>query len=302
MQSYTPSPSHVKPGPGKPAPGKIAPSSDAKRKQRRYRIGVAALLVLVLAIWYFRPNAQAAKVRQLQSDLFAASSQLTADQKKQKFEALRAESEKLSPADRKEVRKDMEKQFQTKMNSEAVQYLAMSPAERRKVIDAKIAKEQTMQQKRPANPPGGNAAAQSKELMEQMQKLQAGTNPPAAPTKPVASGQKEKVGQWEAEVFTWAGGAMSARYWVAKDFPNSAAILAALGKATNGGLSGMTKGIAPGVTDFPGMVVKTEMKMAGKTITSTVLSAEEKAVDAKEVEVPADYKETPVSFAPPPAK
>ena len=159
MQSYTPSPSHVKPGLGKPAPGKIAPSSDAKRKQRRYRIGVAALLVLVLAIWYFRPNAQAAKVRQLQNDLFAASSQLTADQKKQKFDALRAESEKLSPADRKEVRKDMEKQFQTKMNSEAVQYLAMSPAERRKVIDAKIAKEQTMQQKRPANPPGGNAQA-----------------------------------------------------------------------------------------------------------------------------------------------
>ena len=53
----------------------------------------------------------------------------------------------------------MEKQFQTKMNSEAVQYLAMSAAERRKVIDSKIAKEQSMQQKRPAPAPGGNAQA-----------------------------------------------------------------------------------------------------------------------------------------------
>ncbi len=155
MQSYTPSCTHVKPVPGKTAPGKIAPAADTKRKQRRYRIGVALLLVLVLAIWYFRPNAQVAKVRQLQNELFGASSQLSADEKKQKFEALRAESEKLSPADRKEVRKEMDKHFQSKMNAEAVQYLAMSPAERRKVVDAKLAKEQAMQQKRPTTPPQG---------------------------------------------------------------------------------------------------------------------------------------------------
>ncbi len=150
------------------------------------------------------------------------------------------------------------------------------------------------------------SAEQTKAMIEQMRALQEAAGPAAtAPAKLVATGQKEKVEQWDTEVFTWSNGTMSARYWIAKDFPNYAAIMAAMEKATNGGLAGMTKGIAPSGSDFPGMAVKTEVKMMGKTITSTVVSADEKAVDAKEVTVPADYKEmaTPaLNFTPPPAK
>ena len=137
-----------------------AQAADAKQKQRRTRIAIATALGLILAIWYFWPNAQAAKVRRLQNELFGASaSSLSPEDRKQKSEALRAETEKLSSADRKEVRKDMEKQFQNKMNNEAVQYLAMSPADRRKFIDGKLAKEKAAQQKRPAGAPGGAVPA-----------------------------------------------------------------------------------------------------------------------------------------------
>ena len=133
-------------------------------------------------------------------------------------------------------------------------------------------------------------AAQGKALMEQMQKTQGAGGPPP---KPVATGQKEKVEQWDAEIFTWSGGSLSVRYWVAKDFPNAAAIQAAMDKAQMGGLGALSKSLLPANSDFPGMVVKTEMKTKGKTITSTIVSVKEEAVDAKEFEAPADYKELP---------
>ena len=134
------------------------------------------------------------------------------------------------------------------------------------------------------------SAEQGKALMEQMQKTQgiAGT-----PPKPVATGQRESVNQWTAEIFTWSSGSLAVRYWVAKDFPNSAAIQTAMDKARAGGLGALNKNLLPANSDFPGMVVKTEMKTKGKVVTSTIVSVKEEPVDAKQFEIPADYKELP---------
>ncbi len=134
------------------------------------------------------------------------------------------------------------------------------------------------------------SAEQGKALMEQMQKS-AGTSGPSP--KPVATGQKENVDQWPAEIFTWSSGALAVRYWVAKDFPNAAAIQSAMDKARAGGLGALNKNLLPSNSDFPGMVVKTEMKTKGKIITSTILSVKEEPVDARQFEIPADYKELP---------
>ena len=134
------------------------------------------------------------------------------------------------------------------------------------------------------------SAAQGKALMEQMRKTEGAGGVRA---KPVATGQKEKVEQWDAEIFTWSGGSLTVRYWVARDFPNAAAIQAAMDKANAGGLGALSKSLLPPTSEFPGMVVKTEMKMKQKTIVSTIVSVKEEAVDAKEFEVPADYKELP---------
>ena len=139
------------------------------------------------------------------------------------------------------------------------------------------------------------SAEQGKALMERMQKSEGAT-----PSKPVATGKKENVDQWAAEIFTWSNGSLSVKYWVAKDFPNAAAIQAAMDKARAGGLGAMNKSMLPANSEFPGMVVKTEMKTKGKTVTSTIVSVKEEPVDAKQFEIPADYKELPTPAFPPP--
>ncbi len=142
------------------------------------------------------------------------------------------------------------------------------------------------------------SAEQGKALMERMQKSAAAT-----PSKPVATGKKENVDQWAAEIFTWSNGSLSVKYWVAKDFPNAAAIQSAMDKARAGGLGAMNKSMLPANSEFPGMVVKTEMKMKEKTVTSTIVSVKEEVVDTKQFEIPADYKELPTpAFDAPAAK
>ena len=110
------------------------------------------------------------------------------------------------------------------------------------------------------------------------------------PAKPVATGQKEKVGEWDAEIYTWEGTMAKGRFWVAKDFPKFAEISAMqdkLGKLVGGAVSGM----APQATDFDGMVVKSEMTIMGKSVNSQLISAKEETVDPSEFVPPADYKE-----------
>jgi len=131
----------------KSAPGKASPSVDAKKK-RRFKIGAALLMVLVVAAWFFWPSSQVAAVRQMQAELFSADpSAMSPEERKEKFAALRAEQEKLSDEERNALRKEMGKLFQKKRNAEAAKYLAMAPADRRKLIDERIVKEQARQQK-----------------------------------------------------------------------------------------------------------------------------------------------------------
>ena len=142
------------------------------------------------------------------------------------------------------------------------------------------------------------SAEQGKALLQKMQKT-AGTS--GTPAKPVNTGQKENVDQWPAEIFTWSSGTLAVRYWVARDFPNAAAIQTAMDKARAGGLGALNKNLLPSNSDFPGMVVKTEMKTKGKVVTSTILSVKEEPVDAKQFEIPADYKELPTPTVETPA-
>jgi hypothetical protein len=91
----------------------------------------------------------------MQQDLFSQRDQMSPEERKEKFAALRAEQDKLSDEERKELRKDMRGVFQKKMNADAVKYLAMAPAERRKLIDDRLAREQARQQKGVQGGPGG---------------------------------------------------------------------------------------------------------------------------------------------------
>lgn len=118
---------------------------------------------------------------------------------------------------------------------------------------------------------------------------------PAA--KPVATGQKEKIGDWEAEIYTWEGQLGKGRFWVAKGFPKFAEINAIndkLGKAMGNAMAGL----APQASDFDGMVVKSDMTMMGKNMVTQLISAKEQEVDAKEFAAPDGYTEMKMPMAP----
>lgn len=127
---------------------------------------------------------------------------------------------------------------------------------------------------------------QTKAMMEQLQKFRS-----SEPAKLTPTGKKEKIGDYDCEIFTAGLGALTATYWVAKDFPNYQNVLAQLDKFQSGTISAMGKGLLPEIKDFPGMTMKTEIILNGKKVTTTVQSVKEDNVDPKVFDIPAGYKE-----------
>jgi hypothetical protein len=140
--------------------------------------------------------------------------------------------------------------------------------------------------------------AQTKAMVEQLQK----TRPNAGPGKLEPTGKKEKIGEYECEVFTTNLGVITVTYWLAKDYPNFQSILEQLQKFQAGAISAMGQGSMPAIKDFPGMIMKTEMDMSGKKTTTVLVSLKEEVVDPKIFNIPAGYKEVTspaLSFPPP---
>ncbi len=103
--------------------------------------------------------------------------------------------------------------------------------------------------------------------------------------QPVATGQKEKVGGHECEIYTLKNGETEVKMWIAKDYPGYDKLkgeLAALKK-----MGGAATADQP---DLPGMAIKTETKAGGLTYVTTLISLKETPVDEKIFTPPADYK------------
>jgi hypothetical protein len=111
-----------------------------------------------------------------------------------------------------------------------------------------------------------------------------------AAAKPVATGMKEKIGEYDCEVFTWSGKMGSGKFWVARDFPGHQALNAAQDKLMKA-MGNPASAFAPQAGDFPGMVIKSEMQVMGKSSVSELVSAKEEAVDAAIFVLPTDYQE-----------
>jgi hypothetical protein len=136
------------------APGKAGPKVDLKKnhfklnlkdnfkrnKRKFYYAGGGALVLLLLLAWFAWPSSRLAAVRQLRDEAFKAAP----NERREKFEALKAAEAGLSPTDRKALWRDMGK----KRDVEAAKYFAMSPAERKKVIDEQLAREKKWEEKR----------------------------------------------------------------------------------------------------------------------------------------------------------
>ncbi|MDB6137686.1 MAG: hypothetical protein JWO94_758 [Verrucomicrobiaceae bacterium] len=111
-----------------------------------------------------------------------------------------------------------------------------------------------------------------------------------APAKPKPTGEMVKVGAWNAEIYTWESKIGSAKFYIAKDFPRYAELNKAMDKISKS-MSNPMASLYPSASDFPGMVVKTEMTVMGKPTTTELVSATEAPLSDNEFKAPEGYTE-----------
>jgi hypothetical protein len=144
---------------------------------------------------------------------------------------------------------------------------------------------------------------QVKQALEMAKKsLGGGGAAPATNVKPKPTGQKEKIGDFECEIWTWTGGNTSIKYWIASNHPQAAMLKDLEKKMRKSALGAGQVGPEPG--DIPGVPLKTESDNNGSKMTMSIVSVKEADVDAKDFEAPADYQvmAMPSFPAAPPAK
>lgn len=132
---------------------------------------------------------------------------------------------------------------------------------------------------------------QTKDLAEKMAKAQ---NAAGDPPKLEATGQKEKIEGYEAELFNWSVGTLKLKFWVVKDYPNGQLIQDEMAKLQQSGLSAIAASLMPKPAELPGVRIRTEMDVNGKKISYTITSVKEEPVDPALFEIPKDYKEVQI--------
>jgi len=141
------------------------------------------------------------------------------------------------------------------------------------------------------------SAAKTKALVEKMKQMREKMDPQGAKndedtfTSPKPTGKQQKIGEYNAQEFVSQAGSTSFHFWVAKDFPNGAALQEQMSKFQEKGLSQVLKGKAVSLKDLPGIAVKTEIEFNGQKISYTLVSIKEEEVSAKEFEIPQGYQE-----------
>lgn len=109
-----------------------------------------------------------------------------------------------------------------------------------------------------------------------------------------STGKHETVNGVATEIFIAEIGPVTATYWIAKDYPNAAMILATLKKIQASAMGAMAKGVIGQVTEFPGVPIKTEMQLSPKQkVTATILSVTEQPLPDSDFIVPPDYQSLP---------
>ena len=107
--------------------------------KRKITVGVVAIILLVVgSVWALRSRTdpQVEKVKQLQAEAFKPGT--TPEQRRQNFDLVRQEMDKLSPDQRREVRDQMRQGFQRRMDQQIKEYFALPPKERTAYLDKQI--------------------------------------------------------------------------------------------------------------------------------------------------------------------
>jgi len=114
-----------------------------------------------------------------------------------------------------------------------------------------------------------------------------------------ATGEKEKVGEYDCEIYTWSNGTVSKKFSVAKNHPQEAVLKDLEKRMRSGFLGGMQMG--PDTTTLPGTVIKTETTSPAGNTSSVITAVKEQELDPKDFEVPEGYQ-TVAPPVPPAAK
>jgi hypothetical protein len=114
------------------------------RSRRNIIIGagvIAALLLFAFLCWMLRPNPQLTKVKEMRRELFTpASRKLSPQERREKFEVLRQEQAKLTPAERKQLADEARK----RRKAEIAHYFTLSKKEKTAVLDQQINRMEAM--------------------------------------------------------------------------------------------------------------------------------------------------------------
>lgn len=114
---------------------------------------------------------------------------------------------------------------------------------------------------------------------------------PIAP--PTATGQTEKFGEHNCEVYTWTGKIGTGKFWIAKDFPKAKELNELTDKMSQA-LANPLVNTMPKSADFPGMAIKSEVEMMGQKIVTELVSAKEEPLSDEDFKSPSGYKEISV--------
>lgn len=98
------------------------------------------------------------------------------------------------------------------------------------------------------------------------------------------TGEKEKIGEYDCEIYLFSASGTTTKMWIAKNYPNFAAIKDEMKKV-------MTQGDDSIKVDLPGMIVKSVVDVGGQKVTTTLVSVKSENVDESVFATPAGYQE-----------
>jgi hypothetical protein len=111
--------------------------------------------------------------------------------------------------------------------------------------------------------------------------------------KLTATGKKMTINGYEAEEYVGETKLFKASYWIAPDFPDSAAIMKQLQAVIPAAWNDLAKGMMD-YRDLPGFPLRTQVKTEEGEITSTVTAIKRDALNDSEFSVPSDFQEVKI--------
>jgi hypothetical protein len=108
---------------------------------------------------------------------------------------------------------------------------------------------------------------------------------------PKPTGKKETINGYQAEEYAADNAKFHATWWVAKAYPDYQAILQQMKVLQNGAFAAVRKGM-PDFYDFPGLPIRTKVKLQGQgEITTTIDSVSQATLPEAEFAAPTGYTE-----------